>query len=75
MVGLLQRLEALETRVKELEAERDALRARVVELEHDNRQLRNENAQLKAALSQSSRNSHRPPSSDASWKKSKTLPG
>ncbi len=71
---MLQRLEALEIRVKELEAERDALQARVLKLEHENRQLRNENAQLKAALSQSSRNSHRPPSSDASWKKRKKKP-
>lgn len=74
VVGLLERLNRLEARVVELETERDELRARVQKLEHENRRLKNENAEQRAQLAQQSGNSHKPPSSDRSWKKRKKMP-
>lgn len=55
--SLLERISSLERRVQELEAEKAALRS-------ENAALKAENADLKARLSQTSRNSSRPPSSD-----------
>lgn len=55
--NLLERISYLERRLQELEAENASLR-------RENSALKAENADLKARLSQTSRNSSRPPSSD-----------
>ncbi|GAA2000171.1 hypothetical protein GCM10009799_29340 [Nocardiopsis rhodophaea] len=73
---VLARVEELETRVAELEADNTRLRAaleardaRIGELEAENAALKKENAQLKHRLGLDSTTSSQPPSSDRPWKK------